>query len=430
MGDDNEEDRQSVVSRSSSCRSSSSKPHKANDAGWEAIRSVEARDGNINLSHFKLLQRLGSGDIGSVYLSELRGFRCLFAMKVMDKTALAARNKLLRAATERSILEKLDHPFLPTLYAHFDTANFSCLIMEYCPGGDLHTLRQRQLTKRFDNEAVRFYAAEILLALEYLHMMGVVYRDLKPENVLVRHDGHIMLSDFDLSLICDVSPTVIQSPPPGTAARRRAPSFSSSSSSTGKLGRLGGGASPSCILPACVAPCTVDRPMPPAGQLRSTRVNPLPELVAEPTGARSMSFVGTHEYLAPEIISGYGHGSAVDWWTLGIFLFEMFHGRTPFKGGDNESTLVNVLTKPLEFGGAAEGVELGEDARSLIRGLLAKDPAKRIASARGAVEIKQHPFFAGTNWALVRCAAPPEVPKALLWRKKNTGSKSDDVEYF
>ena len=108
------------------------------------------------MSHFRLLKRLGCGDIGSVYLSELSGTRCYFAMKVMDKASLASRKKLTRAQTEREILQLLDHPFLPTLYTHFETDRFLCLVMEYCPGGDLHTLRQRQPGKHFSEYAARY----------------------------------------------------------------------------------------------------------------------------------------------------------------------------------------------------------------------------------------------------------------------------------
>ncbi|KAJ7960959.1 Serine/threonine protein kinase-like protein [Quillaja saponaria] len=133
----------------SSLSSSVSKPHKANDIRWEAIQAVRAKDGVLGLNHFRLLKKLGCGDIGSVYLSELSGTKCYFAMKVMDKASLASRKKLLRAQTEREILQSLDHPFLPTLYTNFETEKFSCLLMEFCPGGDLHTLRQRQPGKAF-----------------------------------------------------------------------------------------------------------------------------------------------------------------------------------------------------------------------------------------------------------------------------------------
>ncbi|GAU29032.1 hypothetical protein TSUD_165500 [Trifolium subterraneum] len=184
----------------SSLSSSLYKPHKANDVRWEAIQAIRVRDGGLEMRHFRLLKKLGCGDIGSVYLAELSSTKTCFAMKVMNKTELSSRKKLPRAQTEREILQSLDHPFLPSLYTHFETESFSCLVMEFCPGGDLHALRQRQPGKYFSEHAARFYVAEVLLALEYLHMLGIIYRDLKPENVLVREDGHIMLSDFDLSL--------------------------------------------------------------------------------------------------------------------------------------------------------------------------------------------------------------------------------------
>lgn len=135
---------------------SANKPHKGNDPRWKAILAIRARDGILGMSHFRLLKRLGCGDIGSVYLSELSATRCFFAMKVMDKASLASRNKLTRAQTEREILQLLDHPFLPTLYTHFETDRFCCLVMEYCPGGDLHTLRQRQPGKHFSEYAARY----------------------------------------------------------------------------------------------------------------------------------------------------------------------------------------------------------------------------------------------------------------------------------
>ncbi|WOL13923.1 serine/threonine-protein kinase D6PK-like [Canna indica] len=392
----------------SSLSSSISKPHKSNDSRSEAIRRIRSRDGVLGLSQFRLLKKLGCGDIGSVYLSELSGTKSYFAMKVMDKRSLASRKKLLRAQTEREILQSLDHPFLPTLYTHFETDKYSCLVMEFCPGGDLHTLRQRQPGKHFSEQAVKFYVAEILLALEYLHMLGIIYRDLKPENVLVREDGHIMLSDFDLSLRCTVSPTLIKSSNPDSESVRK-----NNTAYCVQPACI----EPSCIQPSCVAPTTCFGPRFFSKSKSKERkqkseignqVNPLPELIAEPTDARSMSFVGTHEYLAPEIIKGEGHGSAVDWWTFGIFMYELLFGKTPFKGSGNRATLFNVVGQPLRF---PESPTVSFAARDLIRGLLVKEPQHRLAYKRGAAEIKQHPFFDGVNWALIRCASPPEIPK-------------------
>ncbi|CAN0890962.1 Serine/threonine-protein kinase D6PKL2 [Linum grandiflorum] len=403
------------ISDESSCSSFSSsisKPHKTNDLRWEAIQAVRMRDGVLGLNHFRLLKRLGCGDIGSVYLSELSGTKCYFAMKVMDKGSLASRKKLLRAQTEREILQSLDHPFLPTLYTHFDTEKFSCLVMEFCPGGDLHTLRQRQPGKHFTEQAVKFYVAEVLLSMEYLHMLGIIYRDLKPENVLVREDGHIMLSDFDLSLRCAVSPTLVKS---SSIDGDHHPS----QKNLNYCAQPACIQPPSCIQPSCVAPTTCFSPRLFSSKSKREKksknevmnqVRPLPELMAEPTEARSMSFVGTHEYLAPEIIKGEGHGSAVDWWTFGIFLYELLYGKTPFKGSGNRATLFNVVGQPLRF---PESPVVSFAARDLIRGLLVKEPQNRLAYKRGATEVKQHPFFEGVNWALIRCATPPEIPKPV-----------------
>ncbi|RDX68538.1 Serine/threonine-protein kinase KIPK2, partial [Mucuna pruriens] len=377
------------------------RPHMSKDARWEAIRHAQMQHGVLGLRHFNLLKKLGCGDIGTVYLAELIGKNCLFAIKVMDNEFLARRKKMPRAQTEREILRMLDHPFLPTLYAQFTSDNLSCLVMEYCPGGDLHVLRQKQLGRSFSEPAARFYVAEVLLALEYLHMLGVVYRDLKPENILVREDGHIMLTDFDLSLRCEVSPTLLQSSSDVDPAKVSGPCAQSSC------------IEPFCIEPSCQVPCFSPRLLPPAAKARklktdlAAQLRSLPQLVAEPTDARSNSFVGTHEYLAPEIIKGEGHGAAVDWWTFGVFLYELLYGRTPFKGSNNEETLANVVLQGLRF---PDSPFVSFQARDLIRGLLVKEPENRLGSEKGAADIKQHPFFEGLNWALIRCAIPPELP--------------------
>ena len=233
-------------------------------------------------------------------------------------------------------------------------------------------------------------------------MLGIVYRDLKPENVLVREDGHIMLSDFDLSLRCAVSPTLINTSPAAPASDADA-------------------GNSACAIPAtCFSPqfFLKRKKTKKSKKELGNQVTPLPELVAEPTGAKSMSFVGTHEYLAPEIIKGEGHGSAVDWWTMGIFLYELLFGKTPFKGSGNRVTLFNVVGMPLKF---PEGnFPASIPARDLIRGLLEKEPGIRLGGKRGATEIKQHPFFEGVNWALVRCAAPPEIPQPVELLKPPT----------
>ncbi|PHT36719.1 Serine/threonine-protein kinase KIPK [Capsicum baccatum] len=408
---------------------SGNRPHMSKDGRWEAINQVRKHYGFLGLSHFNLLKKLGCGDIGTVYLAELLETNCLFAIKVMDNEYLARRKKLPRAQTEREILRILDHPFLPTLYAQFTSDNLSCLVMEFCSGGDLHVLRQKQPGRYFSEPAARFYVAEVLLALEYLHMLGVVYRDLKPENILVREDGHIMLTDFDLSLRCSVNPTLLQS----SSLGMEAPRISGPCAGSNCI-------DPFCAGPSCQVSCFSPRVLPGTARARRQKADAaaslnrsLPQLVVEPTEARSNSFVGTHEYLAPEIIKGEGHGSAVDWWTLGVFLYELLYGKTPFKGAGNEETLANVVMQNLRF---PDSQIVSFQARDLIRGLLVKDPENRLGTETGAAEIKRHPFFDGLNWALIRCAVPPQVPgvtKVALEEKSKKfleyGSTGEHLEF-
>jgi protein-serine/threonine kinase len=219
----------------------------------------------------------------------------------------------------------------------------------------------------------------VLLALEYLHMMGIVYRDLKPENVLIRADGHIMLTDFDLSLQCTSTPSLEPCAAPDAAAAA-----------------------------SCFPDHLFRRRRARLRRAASAR-RPPTTLVAEPVEARSCSFVGTHEYVAPEVARGGPHGAAVDWWALGVFLYELLHGRTPFAGADNEATLRNIARRPLSFPAAGAG---DADARDLIARLLAKDPRHRLGSRRGAADVKAHPFFRGLNFALLRSSRPPVVPAA------------------
>ncbi|KAH8502149.1 hypothetical protein H0E87_016787 [Populus deltoides] len=359
----------------SSLVSNSCKPHHPPqcDQCWHAIQRDNCDNSPLTLADLRFVHKLGSGDIGSVYLVELK-----------------------------------------------EGNGWSCLLTEFCPGGDLHVLRQQQPDRRFGEAAIRFYASEVVAALEYLHMMGIVYRDLKPENVLVRLDGHIMLTDFDLSLKDDNSPSTAQiisdqNHPPTASSTRDYPSDTSQFATS------------SCILPSCIVPavsCFHHR----RKRKKKLHQRGTLEIVAEPIDVRSMSFVGTHEYLAPEIVSGEGHGNAVDWWTLGIFMFEMFYGVTPFKGMDHELTLANIVARALEF---PKEPSIPVLAKDLITQLLIKDPVRRLGSTMGATAIKHHQFFDGINWALLRCRTPPYIPRPVTYKNLVVAEHGNNsIEYY
>ncbi|KAK2638564.1 hypothetical protein Ddye_026359 [Dipteronia dyeriana] len=344
--------------------------HRKWDPHWSAI--MAATHGNLHLSHLKLVRHLGTGNLGRVFLCHLRDCNsATFALKVIDKDSLTPK-KLSHVQMEAEILSMLVHPYLPTLYARLDVSHYTCLLIDYCPNGDLHALLRKQPSNRgLPLHAVRFFAAEVLVALEYLHALGVVYRDLKPENILLRENGHIMLSDFDLCFKADVVPTL----------------------QTNRVLRP-----------------TRNR----FGCFRSPDEEELTEFVAEPVTAFSKSCVGTHEYLAPELVSGNGHGNGVDWWAFGILIYELLYGVTPFKGGSKESTLRNITSNKQVRCHVAEGA--AAEARDLIEKLLVKDPRERLGCARGATDIKRHPFFDGINWPLIRNYKPPEVRGLVMKR--------------
>nr|AML76507.1 putative LOV domain-containing protein [Radula lindenbergiana] len=353
------------------------KPHSRNSTTWHAMREVLSSGDTLGLNHFRPVKPLGCGDTGSVHLVELRSTTEFYAMKAMEKSVMLNRNKVHRARVEREILEKMDHPFLPTLYGSFQTRTHVCLITDFCPGGELFLLLERQPQKRFSEESARFYAAEIVLALEYLHCQGVIYRDLKPENVLIQRDGHVQLTDFDLSILSSSRPQIYRPPIP-TGRKKRHVSKES---------------------------------------LR-------PVLLTEPH-ARSNSFVGTEEYIAPEIILGLGHSSAVDWWALGILLYEMLYGRTPFRGRNRQRTFANVLHKDLNF---PASTPISTGARQVIRGLLQREPKERLGSDKGANDLKSHPFFEGIDWPLIRRMTPPPLETPVYHIDKDADAKDLDWE--
>ncbi|KAK7401682.1 hypothetical protein VNO78_13354 [Psophocarpus tetragonolobus] len=374
-------DRLSTAAETTSSTAIHRRPHRSSDPKWSAINAATtlSSDGRLHLRHLKLLRHLGSGNLGRVFLCRLRDFDgAHFALKVVDKDLLSPK-KLSHAETEARILHALDHPFLPTLYARIDVSHYTCLLIDYCPGGDLHSLLRKHPNHRLPLPAARFFAAEVLLALEYLHALGIIYRDLKPENVLLREDGHVMLSDFDLCFKSDVAPSL-------TLRAHTSPRTGPSNGCFSYNGRE-----------------------------RFTA-----EFVAEPVTAFSRSCVGTHEYLAPELVSGNGHGNGVDWWAFGVFIYELLYGTTPFKGCSKEGTLRNIASsKEVRFCHVAEREEPGmAEAKELIEKLLVKDPRKRLGCAKGATEVKRHPFFDGIKWPLIRTYRPPEV-KGVTRRNKS-----------
>ncbi|CAA6660111.1 unnamed protein product [Spirodela intermedia] len=330
----------------------------------------------------------GAGEGGRVPRARGGDGRAL-ALKAVSRAtlegkALREEEAYRRIWFEREVLSGLRHPLLPELRGFVSTDKIFGFVVDLCPGGNLTALRNRQSEKMFSDDTIRFYAAELVLALEHLHRQGIVYRDLKPENILIQAGGHLMVVDFDLSArLSHACPSPSGHTPPAPARRRRSPLWWVSCKSGGRRED------------------TADS---------STEAQGTSTSSWESTG-KSNSFVGTEEYVAPEIIDGKGHDFAVDWWSLG----------TPFRGKNRKETFYFILTKSPALVGEKTPL------RDLIGRLLEKDPGKRI-SGEG---IRAHEFFRGVDWeSVLEIYRPPYIPAAEADDRGGEDDESIDVEEF
>lgn len=359
------------------------RPHRRMTASFAALEKlVESKtDQSLGADDFHLLRRLGKGDVGEVFVAEVSGHdgtRRHYAIKSVSKDDVAARNKVHRVKTEHRILEQMDHPLIANLFASYQTKSHLMLVSDYWPGGELYQLLQKTGKKRFDEEKTRFYASEVVIALQYLHLHDVIYRDLKPENVLIQGNGHVCLTDFDLSFLTpssiDAQVHAIEDMP--------AKNLCAPSSPTWKQ-----------------------------------------VVYAEPLELTN-SFVGTEEYLSPEVINAFGHSSGVDWWALGIFIYELLFGTTPFRGRHRDESFSNVLHMDLHI---PSQPEISSAASELIRHLVRKQPERRLGVTYGAEEVMRHRFFTSPkgpggpiHWNLLDCRHHPPP-----WIPRQSGSKTE-----
>ncbi|XP_047317056.1 serine/threonine-protein kinase UCNL [Impatiens glandulifera] len=371
---------------------------------------MESSSPELDLEKLRAIKVLGKGAMGTVFLVYDRildpSIESPFALKVVQKSSIHDQlDALRRARWEVSVLARLSNPepshaFLPNLIGSADTEDFLAWAVPYCPGGDLNVLRYRQVDRMFSPAVIRFYLAEIICALDHLHDMGIVYRDLKPENILIQQSGHVTLTDFDLSRSLKRRLETTCKPPPAPPideARRR------------KSHRHRRNITRMIMSPATMAGIDINL----LKKAKSARVSPVSrrktsfEVGEGGIEQRLNSFVGTEEYVSPEVVRGEGHEFAVDWWALGILAYEMLYGRTPFKGKNRKETFRQILMKSPEFIGKQTPL------MDLIRRLLEKDPTKRVGYTHGGSEIKQHEFFRGLRWDLLtEVVRPPIVPSS------------------
>ncbi|XP_058024644.1 serine/threonine-protein kinase N1 isoform X1 [Ahaetulla prasina] len=299
--------------------------------GSESIfHSSHLRKTPLTMDDFHFVAVLGRGHFGKVLLSELRRTKELFAIKALKKGDIVARDEVESLMCEKRIFEivtQARHPFLVNLFACFQTPQHVCFVMEYTAGGDL---MMHIHTDVFSEPRATFYAACVVLGLQFLHDHKIVYRDLKLDNLLLDTEGFVKIADFGLC-------------------------------------KEGMG-----------------------------------------YADRTSTFCGTPEFLAPEVLTDTSYTRAVDWWGLGVLIYEMLVGESPFPGDDEEEVFDSIVNDEVRYPRF-----LSTEAIGIMRRLLRRNPERRLGSSeRDAEDVKKHPFFRSIEWEalLARKMKPPFVP--------------------
>ncbi|XP_015809955.3 serine/threonine-protein kinase N1 isoform X1 [Nothobranchius furzeri] len=294
------------------------------------------KKGPLSLQDFRLIAVLGRGHFGKVLLSEYKKTGTMFAIKALKKGDIVARDEVESLMCEKHIFEIVNmshHPFLVNLFACFQTPEHVCFVMEYTAGGDL---MMHIHTDVFTEPRAMFYAACVVLGLQFLHDHKIVYRDLKLDNLLLGTDGYVKIADFGLC-------------------------------------KEGMG-----------------------------------------YGDRTSTFCGTPEFLAPEVLTDTSYTRAVDWWGLGVLIYEMLVGESPFPGDDEEEVFDSIVNDEVRYPRF-----LSTEAIAIMRRLLRRNPERRLGSGeKDAEEVKKQPFFRNVDWeALLQKKVPPPFVPSVRGRE-------------
>ncbi|KAL1921785.1 uncharacterized protein VTP21DRAFT_10427 [Calcarisporiella thermophila] len=337
--------------------------------GRKESQFLRLRRTRLGLDDFATIKVIGKGAFGEVRLVQKTDTGKIYAMKTLRKSEMVKKDQLAHVKAERDILAESDSPWIVQLYYSFQDPQYLYLIMEFLPGGDLMTMLIKY--DIFSEDVTRFYMAECVLAIETIHKLGFIHRDVKPDNILIDKDGHIKLSDFGLSTGFKRTHDSAYYQRLLEQANNGNPDFGSNS---------------------------INLTLSSKDRLATWKKN---------RRALAYSTVGTPDYIAPEIFLQQGYGSECDWWSLGTIMFECLVGYPPFCSDNAHETYRKIMNwkDHLYF---PEDVHLSREAEDLIRRLIC-DAEIRLGRG-GSSEIKSHPFFAGVNWDTIRLVQAPLVP--------------------
>ncbi|KAJ6591541.1 kinase-like domain-containing protein [Mycena vulgaris] len=336
-------------------------------AKMEASR-LRLRRTKIKLSDFRTVKVIGKGAFGEVRLVQKVDTGKVYAMKSLQKAEMLKRDQLAHVRAERDVLAESTSPWVVQLFYSFQDPLYLYLVMEFLPGGDLMTMLMKYDV--FSEDVTRFYMAECILAIEAVHNLGYIHRDIKPDNVLIDKDGHLKLSDFGLS-------TGLHKGSDGEYYKRF---------------------------------LEQEKTQNPARN--SVQVNPInltmsrEQIATWKANRRKLAYstVGTPDYIAPEVFLMKGYGKECDWWSLGAIFFECLVGYAPFCSENPADTYKKIIDWPnyLFF---PEEVFISREGEDLLRQMMTWADKRLTVN-----QIKTHPFFFGADWNALRHIDPPFVP--------------------
>lgn len=292
------------------------------------VRSKETLLPKLGQNDFTYIKVLGKGSFGKVLLAQLKSSGEYYAVKALKKDVVLEDDDIECTMVEKRVLAlACTYPFLTHLHSCFQTEDHLIFVMEYLNGGDL--MFHIQQSTRFDENRTRFYSAEIVLGLQFLHSKGVIYRDLKLDNVMLDRDGHVKIADF--------------------------------------------------------------------GMCKENVIG----------GATTQTFCGTPDYIAPEIVEGKYYNRAVDWWSLGVLVYEMLVGQSPFSGDDEDGLFDSILQEDVTY-----PRWLSKEAVSFVSKLLDRDPTTRLGMRDDVEPIRGESFFSSIDWKKMEAkeVVPPFRP--------------------
>lgn len=336
---------------------------------------LRLRRTRLGLSDFRTVKVIGKGSFGEVRVVQKVDTGKIYAMKTLRKSEMLKKDQLAHVRAERDVLAESNSPWVVQLYYSFQDSAYLYLLMEFLPGGDLMTMLIKYDT--FSEDVTRFYIAECVLALEGIHQLGFIHRDIKPDNILIDRKGHIKLSDFGLSTGFHKQhdnayyQKLLEDP------MQQSPVQSNRNS---------------------VAVNSITLTLSSKDQIATWKAN---------RRKLAYSTVGTPDYIAPEIFLQQGYGHECDWWSLGTIMFECLCGYPPFCSENAHDTYRKILAwrETLQI---PDDIHLSPEAEDMIFQLITA-PEKRLGR-NGAQEIKDHPFFAGVDWSTIRQIDAPFVP--------------------